>query len=108
MPRFDCKIAQAINKLRGETWGDSHHIFNLLPSTQVTFDGYIERVKDVVDAGDFFYIKRYGKFDAILRARIILTSGSAAMLPHSLVFFMMGPRLISQKNRGHFPTSRIS
>ena len=38
---------------------------NLRPSTRVPFDEYIERVKDVVDAGDFFYLKRYGKFDAM-------------------------------------------
>ena len=37
----------------------------LCPSTQVTFDEYIERVKDAVDAGDFFYRKRYGKSDAM-------------------------------------------
>ena len=65
MSRFDCQIAQALNKLRNKTWGDSHHILNLRPYTRVPFDGYIERVKDVVDAGDFFYLKRYGKFDAI-------------------------------------------
>ena len=38
---------------------------NLLPSTRVPFDEYIERVKDIVDAGDFFYLKRYGNFDAM-------------------------------------------
>ncbi len=29
----------------------------------VPFDKYIERVKDVVDAGDYFYYKRQGVFD---------------------------------------------
>ena len=38
---------------------------NLRQSKRIHFDEYIERVKDVVDAGDFFYLKRYGKFDAI-------------------------------------------
>ena len=38
---------------------------NLGPYTRVPFDEYIERVKDVVDAGDFLYLKRYGKFDAM-------------------------------------------
>ena len=65
MPRFDCKIAQALNKLIKKTLGNSHHIVNLRPSSKFPFDEYIERVKDVVDAGDFFYIKRYGKFDAM-------------------------------------------
>ena len=31
----------------------------LRPSTRVRFDEYIERVKDVVDAGDFLYLKHY-------------------------------------------------
>ena len=44
---------------------DSHHIVNLRSSTRVLFDEYIERVKDVVDAGDFFYLKRYENFDAM-------------------------------------------
>ena len=35
------------------------------PSTRVPFDEYIERVKNVVDDGDFFYLKRYWKFDAM-------------------------------------------
>ena len=65
MPRSNCQIAQALNKLGRKTWGDSHHIVNLRPSTRVTFDDYIQRVKDVVDAGNFFYLKRYGKFDAM-------------------------------------------
>ena len=38
---------------------------NLRPYTRVTFDDYIERVKDVVDAGDFFYLKCYWNFDAM-------------------------------------------
>ena len=38
---------------------------NLRPSTRVPFDEYIERVKDVVDAGYFFYLKHYGKFDSM-------------------------------------------
>ena len=38
---------------------------NLRPSTRVPFGEYIERVKDVVDAGDFFYLKCYVKFDAM-------------------------------------------
>ena len=38
---------------------------NLLPSTQVPFDEYIEKVNYVVDSGDFFYLKLYGIFDAI-------------------------------------------
>ena len=62
MPRFDCQIAQALNKLR-KTWGDPHRILNLLLSTRVPFDEYSERVKDVVDAGDFFYLNRHRKFD---------------------------------------------
>ena len=65
MPRFDCQIAQELNKQRKKTWGDSNHIFNLRPSTQVPFDDYTDRVKNVVDAGDFFYLKRCGKFDAM-------------------------------------------
>ena len=65
MPLFDCQIAQALNKLRKKTWGDSHHILKLHPSTRVPFDDYIERVKDVVDAGDFLYINCYGKFYAM-------------------------------------------
>ena len=65
MPRFDCQITQALNKLRKKPWGDSHHIVNLRPYTRVPFDEYIERVKDVMDAVEFFYIKRYGKFDAM-------------------------------------------
>ena len=35
---------------------------NLCPSKRFPFDEYIDRVKDVVDAGDFFYLKRDGKF----------------------------------------------
>ena len=65
MPRYDCQIAQALNKLRRKTWGNSRHIVNLRPSTQVPFDEYIEKVKDVMDAGDFFYLKCYGNFDAM-------------------------------------------
>ena len=65
MPRFDCQIAWTLNKLGKKSRGNYHHIVNLRPSTRVTFDEYIERVKDVVDAGDFFYLKRYGKFDAM-------------------------------------------
>ena len=38
---------------------------NLRPSTRVPFDEYIERVKDVVDAVEFFYLEPYGKFDAM-------------------------------------------
>ena len=38
---------------------------NLRPSTRVPFDEYIEKVNDVVDAVDFFYLKRYGKFYAM-------------------------------------------
>ena len=38
---------------------------NLLPSTQVTFDEYIERVKYVLDDGDFFYLKHYRKFYSV-------------------------------------------
>ena len=65
MPRFECQIAQALNKLRKKPWGNSHHIVNLRPSTRVPFDKYIERVKDVVDARDFFYLKRYRNSDDI-------------------------------------------
>ena len=38
---------------------------NLSSSTRITFDEYIERVKDAVDAGYFLYLKCYGKFDAM-------------------------------------------
>ena len=48
-----------------QTWGNSQYIVNLRPYTQFRFDDYIEKVKDVVDAGDFFYLKRYGKYDAM-------------------------------------------
>ena len=65
MPCFDCQIAQALNKERKKPWGNSHHIVNLRPSTRVPFDECIERVKDVVDAGYFFYLKHHGKFDAM-------------------------------------------
>ena len=54
MPRFDCQIAQALNKLRRKTWGNSRHIVNSRPSTRVPFDDYIERLKDAVDDGEFF------------------------------------------------------
>ena len=56
MPRFYCQISQKLNKPRKKPWGDSHHIVNMLPSTRVPFDEYIERVKDVVDAEYFFYL----------------------------------------------------
>ena len=69
MPRFDCQIAQALNKLRRKNWVNYHHIVNLRPSKWVPFDEYIERVNDVVDDGEFFYLKRYGKFDAIPACR---------------------------------------
>ena len=65
MPLFDCQIAQELNKLRKKTWGDYQHLVNLGTSTRVPFDEYIERVKDVVDDGEFFYLKRYVKFDAM-------------------------------------------
>ena len=38
---------------------------NLRPSTRVPSDEYIERVKDVVYAGEFYYLERYRKFDAV-------------------------------------------
>lgn len=38
---------------------------NLQPSTRVKFDEYLLRVKGVVDAADYFYIKRDGIFDAM-------------------------------------------
>lgn len=56
---------QALNKLRKETWGVSHDSVNLRPSTRVSFEVFIERVKAVVDAGDYFYLKRNGKFDSM-------------------------------------------
>ena len=65
MLRFDCQISQALHKLRKKTWGDSHHIVNLGPYTRVPFDEYIERVKDVVGYGYFFYLKRNGSFDSM-------------------------------------------
>ena len=65
MPHFDSQISQALNKPRKKPSGNYHHIVNLLPSTWVPFDEYIEKVKDVVDAGDFLYLKRYRKFDAM-------------------------------------------
>ena len=66
MPQFDRQIAQALNKLRKKTWGDSHRIVNLRPYLQdIPFDEYIEKVKDAVDAGDFLYLKCYGNFDAM-------------------------------------------
>ena len=65
MPRFDCQITQALNKVR-KTWGNSHHILNLRPSTQVDSDEYIEMVKDVVYAGYFLYLKCYVNFDNML------------------------------------------
>ena len=48
---------------KGKTWGDSHYSVNLNTSTRVLFEEYIERVKDVVDAVDYFYLYRSGKFD---------------------------------------------
>ena len=38
---------------------------NLRPYTRVPFNDYIDRVKGLVDAGDFLYLKHYGKFDAM-------------------------------------------
>ena len=38
---------------------------NLLPSSRVPLDEYIERVNDVVYPGGLFYLKRYGNFDAM-------------------------------------------
>ena len=64
MPRFDCQIAQALDKLR-KNWGDFHHFVNLRPSTRLPFYDYIEKVKDVMDAWDFFYINNYRKLDAV-------------------------------------------
>ena len=64
MPRFYCQLTQALNKLR-KTLVDSHHLVNLCPSTKFPFDEYIERLKYVVDAGDFFYFKHYRRFDAM-------------------------------------------
>ena len=56
------RIMQALDKLRKKIWRESHDKFNLCPSTRVTLKECIERVKDVVDAGDYFYYKHYGKF----------------------------------------------
>ena len=44
---------------------ESHDKVNLFSSTRVPFNEYIERVKDVVDTGDYFYYKREGEFDAM-------------------------------------------
>ena len=62
---FVYQITQALNKLKKKTWGDSHHSVNLRPSTRVSFEEFIEKVKAVVDAGDYFYLKRSGKFDSM-------------------------------------------
>ena len=56
---------KALNKIRKNVWGDSHHLVNLRPSTRVPFTEYVTRVKEVVDAGDYFYYKRQGMFDAM-------------------------------------------
>lgn len=40
-------------------------LVNCRPSTRVPFEQYIARVSEVVDAGDFFYKKRTGIFDAM-------------------------------------------
>ena len=56
---------QAFNKVKGSEWRDSHDLCNLRPSTRIPFDIYIERVKEVIEAADYFYIKRNGMFDAM-------------------------------------------
>ena len=56
---------QALNKIKENVWAHSHHLVNLRPSTRIPFSQYILRVKDVVDAGDFFYRPRHGMFDAM-------------------------------------------
>ena len=76
--------------------------------TRVIFDEYIERVKDVVDAGDFLYLKRYGKFDAMPACWKHLDEHQRRDVATLIVFLMMIPRLIAQKNLGHFPISRSS
>jgi len=65
LTNFVYQITQALNKLRKQTWGDSHDSVNLRPSTRVSFEVFIERVKAVVDGGDYFYLKRSGKFDSM-------------------------------------------
>jgi len=57
--------SQALNKIKEDVWAHSHHLVNLRPSTRVPFAQYILMVKDVVDAGDFFYRPRHGMFDAM-------------------------------------------
>ena len=63
---FIYRTTQALNKLRKNTWCESHNKVNLCLSTIVPFNEYIERVKDVVDSGDYLYYKCDGKFDAML------------------------------------------
>ena len=62
---FHNQTTQALNKLRKNTWLESHNKVNLCPSTRVPFKEYIEIVKDVVDAGDYFYYKCDGEFDTM-------------------------------------------
>ena len=57
--------SQALNKLKKKIWGDSHHSVNLHLSNRVMFEEYIDRLKEVVDSGYYFYLKRSGKFDSI-------------------------------------------
>ena len=57
--------SQALNKLKKKTWRDSHHRVNIRPSKNVLFEEFIDRVKEVVDSGYYFYLKRIGKFDSM-------------------------------------------
>jgi hypothetical protein len=58
-------VLQALNKIRKIIWGESHHLVHLCPSNRIDFTEYVKRVKDVVDAGDFFHCRRQGMFDAM-------------------------------------------
>ena len=63
--QFNYWTTQALNKLRKKTWCESYNKVNPCPSTRVPFNEYIERVKDVVDARDYLYYNRDGKFEAM-------------------------------------------
>lgn len=54
-----------MNKNKKSVWQDSHERVNCRPSARKPFAEWILTLKDVAEAGDFFFHKRTGMFDAM-------------------------------------------